>query len=89
MKLPSKVKTIGSGGQISLGKENAGRSVLVEEIEAGVWLIKSVQIIPENEMWLHSPAVRDKLSRAIGWAESHPPKESDLGILDRRIRKKR
>jgi hypothetical protein len=50
------VKTIGSSGQISLGKENAGRPVTVEEIEAGVWLIKSAQVIPENEMWLHSPA---------------------------------
>jgi len=83
------VKTIGSSGQISLGKENAGRPVTVEEIEAGVWLIKSAQVIPENEMWLQSPEVRDTLSRAIAWAEKHPPTESDLSALERKIRRKR
>jgi len=83
------VKTIGSSGQISLGKQNAGRPVTVEEVEAGVWLIKSAQVIPENEMWLHSPAVRDTLSRAITWAEKHPPKESDLSVLERKIKRKR
>jgi hypothetical protein len=75
------VKTIGSSGQISLGKKNAGRPVTVEEIEAGVWLIKSAQVIPENEMWLHSPEVRDTLSRAIAWAEKHPAKESDKAAM--------
>jgi hypothetical protein len=83
------VKTIGSSGQISLGKENAGRPVTLEEIEAGVWLIKSAQVIPENEMWLHSPVARDTLSRALAWAEKHPPKESDLKVLERKIGRKR
>jgi len=83
------VKTIGSSGQISLGKEHAGRPVTVEEIEAGVWLIKSAQVIPENEMWLHSSEVRDTLSRAIAWAEKHPPTASDLKVLERKIRRKR
>jgi len=83
------VKMIGSSGQISLGKENAGRPVTVEEIERGVWLIKSAQVIPENEMWLHSPEVRDTLNRAIAWAEKHPPTESDLNLLERKIGRKR
>jgi putative transposon-encoded protein len=34
------VKTIGSNGQISLGKEFAGKMVLVEQIEEGTWIIK-------------------------------------------------
>jgi len=83
------VKTIGSSGQISLGKEYAGRPVTVEEVEAGVWLIKSARVIPDNEMWLHSPAARDTLNRAIAWAEKHPPIESDLGALERKIGRKR
>ena len=83
------VKTIGSSGQISLGKENAGRRVTVEEIEAGVWVVKSAQVIPENEMWLHSPAARDTLTRAIAWAEQHPAAESNLRTLERKIGRKR
>jgi len=68
----AQVKTIGSRGQISLCKENAGRPVTVEEIEPGVWLVKSVQIIPQNEMWLHSPEVSQtlELSNRLGGEES-------------------
>jgi hypothetical protein len=47
------VKTIGSSGQISLGKQHAGRTVTVEQVEDGVWLVKSARVIPENELWLH------------------------------------
>jgi putative transposon-encoded protein len=34
------VKTIGSSGQISLGKQYAGRTVTVEQVAEGVWTIK-------------------------------------------------
>jgi len=47
------VKVIGANGQISLGKQYAGRQVLVEEQEAGVWLIRTATVIPDNERWLH------------------------------------
>jgi hypothetical protein len=49
-------------------------------------MIKSAQVIPESELWLHSPKVRDTLDRAMAWAEKHPPKESDLNALERKIR---
>jgi len=45
--------------------------------------VRTVQL--RNEMWLHSPKVRDTLSRAMAWAEKHPPKESDLKALERKI----
>jgi hypothetical protein len=87
--MASEVKTIGSSGQISFGKQHAGRNVTVEEIEDGVWVVKAVRVIPENELWLHAPAMKEKLDRAIEWAEKHPAKTSDLGKLERRLRKRR
>ena len=66
------VKVIGANGQISLGKQFAGRQVLVEEQEAGVWLIRTATVIPDNERWLHEPVVAADLSRALAWAEKHP-----------------
>ncbi|MFN0103611.1 MAG: hypothetical protein ACKV2U_16160 [Bryobacteraceae bacterium] len=57
--VPVDIKTIGASGQISLGKENAGRTVTVEEVERGVWVIQTARVIPENEMWRHTPADRD------------------------------
>ena len=39
------VKVIGSNGQISLGKQFAGRQVLIEEPEPGVWLVRTATVI--------------------------------------------
>jgi hypothetical protein len=49
------VKFIGANGQISLGKQFAGRQVLVEEREPGVWLIRTATVVPDNELWLRQP----------------------------------
>lgn len=49
------IKTIGVNGQISLGKQYAGRQVLIEEYEPGVWLVRTATVIADNERWLHPP----------------------------------
>jgi len=71
------VKVIGTNGQISLGKEFAGRQVLVEEREPGVWMVRTALVIPENEMWLHQPHVNQDLKRALVYAQNNPPKVVD------------
>ena len=78
----SVLKTVGSSGQISLGKKFAGQTVLLDEIEKGVWIIKLGRFIPENEKWLHMPEVQNELGEAIAWAERHPPKETNLEDLE-------
>jgi hypothetical protein len=87
--MPPALKTIGSSGQISLGKQHAGRTVTVDELEAGVWLIKASRVIPENELWLHRPPAADALDRAIAWAEKNPPHRSSLAALGRKLAKRR
>jgi len=72
----SVIKTIGANGQISLGKEYAGKSVLVDEIEPGVWIVKVGQFIPDSERWLHEPPTQRKLDEAIAWAEATPPTDN-------------
>ena len=47
------IKIVGSSGQISLGKKFAGQTVMLDEIEAGVWIVKIGRFIPDNEKWLH------------------------------------
>ncbi len=66
------IKSIGSSGQISLGKEHAGRKVLVENPEQGVWVIRTVTIIPDNERWMHQPSVKKDLAKALDWAVNNP-----------------
>jgi hypothetical protein len=83
------VKTIGSSGQISFGKQHAGRTVTVEEVEDGVWLVRTARVIPDNELWLHEPAAKKSLDRAVEWAERNPPAASDLNKLEKRLKRTR
>ncbi len=48
---------VGTGGEIVLvlGKEYAGRLVLVETLEPGVWSMKAGIFIPDNERWRPEP----------------------------------
>ena len=82
------IKTIGSSGQISLGKQYAGRTVTVEQIAEGVWTVKTAQVIPDDELWLHTPEVRASLDRALEWSASHPRAETDLRTLARKVKRK-
>ena len=75
------VKVIGKNGQISLGKEFAGRQVLVEVREPGVWLIRTALVIPESELWLHEPKAQEDLRQAIAWALANPPQDSDPEVI--------
>lgn len=43
------IGTLDQSGQIALGKAYAGRHVLVEELEPGVWLVKLGEFIPDSE----------------------------------------
>lgn len=84
--LKTSVKVVGSSGQISLGKEYAGRQVLIEEREPGVWLVRTALVIPENEAWLHAPHVQRDLQAALTWAKANPPQESDPDALFEELR---
>jgi len=58
------IKTVGSSGQISLGKKFAGQTVMLDEIDTGVWIVKLGRFIPDNERWLHRPDVQTKTQRS-------------------------
>jgi len=73
----SQVKVVGLNGQISLGKQYAGRQVLVEEREPGVWLVRTATVIPDNERWLHEPRAASDLQSALSWAAAHPASDAD------------
>lgn len=83
------VKTVGASGQISIGKEYAGKTVLVERIEEGVWLIKTAQIIPDNEQWISEEPSKSRIDRAIVWAGKNRPVKTDLEKLGAKIAKYR
>ncbi|NCP82880.1 MAG: hypothetical protein CO065_07345 [Comamonadaceae bacterium CG_4_9_14_0_8_um_filter_57_21] len=75
------VKVIGANGQISLGKQFAGRQVLVEEQETGVWLIRTATVIPDNERWLHETQAAFDLARVTAWSTLHPASDSQTDSI--------
>jgi hypothetical protein len=85
MKAPKQViKKVGASGQISLGKEFAGRTVVIDSSELGVWVIKTAQTIPDSELWLHQPEAADRLDRAMA-AMGIPAQVADLEALERHL----
>jgi hypothetical protein len=77
---------VGSSGQISLGKKFAGQTVMVSEIDTGVWIVKLGHFIPDNEKWIHAPEVRTEVNEAIAWTEKNPPRDTDIDQLEARIK---
>jgi hypothetical protein len=79
------IKTVGRSGQISLGKKFAGQTIMLDEIQAGVWILKLGRFIPDNEKWLYAPDVQAELNEAIAWAEENPPQHTNFEKLESQV----
>ena len=75
------VKLIGANGQISLGKQFAGRQLLIEQQEAGVWPIRTATIIPDSERWLHEAKAAAELALAIAWSSQNSASDSQTDAV--------
>ena len=85
MPVAGDVKVIGTNGQISLGKQFAGRQVLVEEREPGVWLIRTATVVPDNERWLHEPVAMSDLRSALDWSNKNRADDSQVETFLERL----
>lgn len=83
--MSAQVKTVGASGQISLGKKYAGRTVLIEETEEGVWVVKTAQTIPDNELWLHTEPFKSQLEAAIATMKDYKPQVTDLDEFEAKL----
>ena len=81
----SVIKSVGQNGQISLGKEFAGKLVLVEQIEPGVFMLKLGDFVPDSERWLLESENQSDLDEALEWAKNTPASSTDLDSLERRM----
>jgi hypothetical protein len=75
------VGVVGADGQLFLGEQFAGRQVIVEEQEPGVWLLRAATVVPDNERWLQQPAAAHDLRRALDWALAHPASDENTEAL--------
>jgi thiamine phosphate synthase YjbQ (UPF0047 family) len=74
----SSIKLVGVNGQISIGKQHAGRQVLIEEREPGVWMLRTALVIPDNERWLHAPQAQADLQASLVHVSSQKAQVTDL-----------
>jgi hypothetical protein len=56
--MSAQIKIIGNNGQISLGKEFAGKMVSIERLDNGNWLIKAGEFVPDSQQ--HKPPSKRK-----------------------------
>lgn len=70
------VKVIGTNGQLSLGKEFAGKMVLIDQIDNETWIIKSGEFVPDSEKWLQKNNNSNKIDEAVDWALKNKPSDN-------------
>lgn len=63
----TKLLTVASNGQISIGKSWAGRQIIVEEMGEGVLHIKAGTFIPDNQKTFHTKSSQDSLEAFNHW----------------------
>ena len=72
------IKRVGKSGQISLGKQHAGRYFREERREDGSIVLTPVVVVPRSHWTVRDQA---KIKRALAWAAQHPRSETDLDEL--------
>ena len=69
--------------QVTLPKEFAGKTVLIERIsDEGIHIwIKHDQSIPDSERIFHTQEYQQRLDEFDQWMDQHQPEESDIEAL--------
>ena len=67
------VKTINVNGQLSLGKKFAGKTVLIDQITEGTWVIKWGEFVADSDKWLYQGNNLTKVEEALEWAAKNKP----------------
>ena len=75
------IKVVGKSGQISLGKNYAGKALLVEHRRDGAIVLTAVAVVPESQLWTLEEPHRSRIRRGLAWAEATTPAETDIDAL--------
>jgi hypothetical protein len=75
------LKRVGQSGQISVGRELAGKLLRLEQLEGGRLLLTPVVDVPESQLWTLSEPHKSRIERGLAWAAKTPAKETDVANL--------
>lgn len=77
----TKLLTVASNGQISIGKSWAGRQIVIEEVADGELHIRAGVFVPDSQKTFHTKAAKASLLAFDDWEErttKKAPKSSDV-----------
>ena len=77
----SELKTVGKSGQISLGKNYAGKTLRLDRLADGRIVLTAVAMVPESQLWTLAEPHRSRIERGLVWAAQSSPKQTDLEAL--------
>ncbi len=75
------LKRIGQSGQLTLGKQYAGKLLRVEKLEDGRFILTPVVDVPESQLWTLQEPHKSRIQRGLEWAENSEPTETDVDAL--------
>jgi hypothetical protein len=75
------IKRVGQSGQISVGRQLAGKLLRLEQIEDGRLLLTPVVDVPESQMWTLQEPHMSRIERGLAWTAANPAKATDLDAL--------
>src|SRR5439155_19400165 len=78
------IKVVGKSGQISLGKSYAGKTLRLERRKDGTMVLRAVAMVPESQLWTLQEPHRSRIERALDWAASTEPQETEVESLLKR-----
>ena len=83
------VKMVGSSGQLSIGKEYAGRYYELEHLPDGAIVLRPMKVVPASEAWVHEPRMQYQLAKAAKWLKETPRSETSVESLSRKRPKRK
>jgi hypothetical protein len=83
------IKRVGQSGQISIGRELAGKLLRLEQLEDGRLLLTPVVDVPESQLWTLREPHKSRIERGLAWAAATPAKETDLAEVVARAKRRK
>lgn len=77
----AEIKRVGQSGQISIGRQLAGKLLRLEQLEDGRLMLTPVVDVPESQLWTLSEPHKSRIERGLAWAGAKPAKETDLASV--------
>jgi hypothetical protein len=82
-----KYATVGNNGQVSIGKEFAGRQVQIEKTGEGLVIISPGKFIPDHQATFFTKQAMDDLQEFDNWASTNKPEGgTDVNALRSKLK---